>query len=183
MTATDTLREEHKVISFALQGAGREVRAIQAEGTVRGEVVERIVDFARNFTEACHHGKEEKHLFPKLAEAQIAAEDAELVEELLAEHEQGRQHMRKVAEALPKALQGDSEAAAQIASELSGYVALLRLHIGKENSQLFPLTDRVLTAGDQAALTEAFERLEVEETGAGVHEKYHQLAHWLAGQP
>lgn len=180
MTATEVLREEHKAISLALRGAARESRTLQDEGTVHQDILEQILGFARNFTEACHHGKEEKHLFPMLAKAGISTESG-LIGELLAEHAQGRQHMQKIAEALPRAVQGDSEASAQIASELAGYVAMLRTHIGKENSQLFPLTDQTLSSEEQAELAAAFERLEVEEIGEGLHEKYHALARELAG--
>jgi hypothetical protein len=40
----------------------------------------------------------------------------------------------------------------------------------------------LFTAEDRRALAEAFDRVEAEEMGAGVHEKYHQLAHELAGK-
>lgn len=40
--------------------------------------------------------------------------------------------------------------------------------------------DWVFTLEDQQALAEAFDRVEAEEMGAGVHERYHQLAHDLA---
>jgi len=42
------------------------------------------------------------------------------------------------------------------------------------------MANRLLTARDQDELTEAFEKVEREEMGEGVHEKYHQLAHELA---
>jgi hemerythrin-like domain-containing protein len=56
----------------------------------------------------------------------------------------------------------------------------LRQHIDKENNVLYPMGNRVLTEDDQRQLSEAFERVEAEEMGPGVHEKYHQLAHELA---
>jgi hypothetical protein len=43
------------------------------------------------------------------------------------------------------------------------------------------MADRVFTAADQSDLAAAFARVEKEETGEGVHEKYHQIAHELAG--
>ena len=45
---------------------------------------------------------------------------------------------------------------------------------------LYPMADRLFTATDQRELWEAFEKVETEEIGEGVHEKYHQLAHTLA---
>jgi len=63
---------------------------------------------------------------------------------------------------------------------LSTYARLLRAHIAKEDNVLYPMADQLFTAEDQRSLTEAFDRVEAEETGEGVHEKYHQLAHKLA---
>ena len=42
------------------------------------------------------------------------------------------------------------------------------------------MADQLLSAKDDQALFEAFEKIEAEEMGEGVHEKYHQLAHNLA---
>ena len=75
---------------------------------------------------------------------------------------------------------GQAAAAQSLTASLADYVALLRSHIAKENHRLFPMTDRLLSAPEQAALEEAFDRVEREEMGAGVHERYHQLAHELA---
>ena len=49
----------------------------------------------------------------------------------------------------------------------------------KENNILFAIADRVLTPEDQDELSAAFEAIEAEEIGEGVHEQYHQFAHEL----
>ena len=66
-----------------------------------------------------------------------------------------------------------------MAENLGLYAHLLHLHIHKENTVLFPLADRILGDDDQDRLAAEFERAEQEETGAGVHERYHALAHEL----
>jgi len=57
---------------------------------------------------------------------------------------------------------------------------MLRNHIEKEDNILYPMGDRLFSQEDQQSLSEAFEKIEKEEMGEGVHEKYHQLAHELA---
>jgi hemerythrin-like domain-containing protein len=99
---------------------------------------------------------------------------------MLLEHDEGRRRVRAVAEALPQAREGDAAAIASVRDNLSAYVRLLRAHIDKEDNVLYPMADRLFTPEDQQALTEAFEKVEAEEIGEGVHEKYHQLAHDLA---
>ncbi len=64
---------------------------------------------------------------------------------------------------------------------LAAYAELLRQHIDKENNVLYEIADHVLTVRDQAELEQAFEKVESQEMGEGTHEKYHQLAHELAG--
>jgi len=63
------------------------------------------------------------------------------------------------------------------------YARLLRLHINKENTVLFPLAERMLSDQEQEMIAAEFERIEEEETGAGVHQRYHELAHTLATPP
>jgi hemerythrin-like domain-containing protein len=147
---------------------------------VRVERVEQMVDFTRNFTDGCHHRKEEKVLFPALKERSAAAGGP--VSVMLSEHEAGREAIGKIAEALPLA-DVDATARETVARNLALYAELLRLHINKENTVLFPLAERTLSDQEQAVLAEEFERIEEEETGAGVHDRYHALAHDLATLP
>ena len=57
---------------------------------------------------------------------------------------------------------------------------LLRAHIDQEDNVVYPIADQILTAEDQRDLGEAFDRVEAEEMGLGVHERYHTMAHELA---
>ncbi len=60
-----------------------------------------------------------------------------------------------------------------------GYAALLRQHIQKEDQVLFPMAGRIIPADKQEQVVEDFEKVEHEETGPGVHEKYLALAEAL----
>jgi len=175
---TDVLQHEHTVVLLVVDAMDREAQAIRGGAPVRADEVTKMVAFMREFTDGCHHNKEEKVLFPTLKQVSPAANGPVTV--MLAEHEQGRQHARAVVAALPVAAAGDSVAAAAVADNLAGYAELLRAHIDKENQVLFPFAERTLSADDKARLAQEFERIEEEETGAGVHEKYHALAHELA---
>jgi hemerythrin-like domain-containing protein len=93
---------------------------------------------------------------------------------MLSEHEAGRAFIRGIADGAAK-LGTDPAAARQIVENARGYIDLLRAHIDKENNVLFPMADRALGPEDQAYLAKEFERFEVAETGAGVHEAMIQL--------
>jgi hemerythrin-like domain-containing protein len=178
MTPTETLKHEHQVILLVMDGVEREAESLRTKGTASYENIRKIVDFARSFTDRCHHGKEEKHLFPAM-ERHGQPHDQGPIAVMLLEHAQGRELVKAIAGALPLAEQGDPSALGALRDSLTAYAQLLRAHIAKENNVLFPLADRLLTPEDQKALGDAFDRVETEEMGEGTHEKYHQLAHEL----
>src|SRR5664279_4331273 len=180
MSPTETLKHEHKIVLMVLEGAEREAAAIKAGAAVHAEKVEQMVDFFKNFVDRCHHAKEERHLFPALAAKGFSPESGP-VAVMLHEHEQGRAAVRTIAAALPGARAGDRKAALDLSDALLGYAELLRGHIFKEDNVLFPMADQVLPADEQARLAGAFDEVEQDEIGPGVHERYHQLAHELAG--
>lgn len=173
---TQVLRDEHELVLVVVGAMEREVASIERTGEAHADRVAQMVDFTRNFTDGCHHNKEEKVLFPLLEQREAAAGGP--VSVMLSEHEAGRRAIRAIDEALPR-VADDASARKTVAENLGLYAQLLRLHINKENNVLFPLADRLLNASDKERLTIEFDRIETEETGAGVHERYHALAHEL----
>ena len=79
-------------------------------------------------------------------------------------------------EAAERVQGGDQKAVSRVTQNALAYATLLRQHIQKEDSILFPMADQVIPAEQHAQITEAFDHIEHEETGAGVHEKYLGLA-------
>lgn len=178
MNATQELKNEHRLIWGVIDAAERTGQAIRKTHTVNRESVEKLIDFFSNFTDACHHAKEEEQLFVKLA-AHGFTGDKPPVSVLLQEHAYGRQIMRNIAGHLDSAVSGDTGAAAEIAANLLTYTDMLRAHINKEDQVVFPLSDNLLSAEEQEVLVEEFERIETDKMGEGVHEKYHRIAEEL----
>ena len=177
---TDQLREEHELVLMVVEAMEREVEDIERTGRVHTDRVELMVDFTRNFTDGCHHHKEEEVLFPALEERSSAAGGP--VSIMLSEHMAGREAIGAIAASLPVA-NDDADARSDVRENLRLYAYLLRLHIQKENTVLFPLAEETLSDQEQEMLAEEFERVEKLETGAGVHERYHRIAHDLAARP
>jgi len=70
---TDQLRSEHELIMMVVEAMHREVAAADHTRRVHRGRVEQMVDFAREFTDRCHHVKEEQVLFPALEERSASA--------------------------------------------------------------------------------------------------------------
>jgi len=80
--------EEHGVILRVASLLEKLVEKTRCENAVQGKIVDDFLVVITNFADKCHHGKEEKVLFPLLAGK--GKESARIVDELLVEHWQGR---------------------------------------------------------------------------------------------
>ena len=135
-------------------------------------------DFAKGFADDCHHGKEEGVLFPAMAAAGLSLQSGPLAV-MLAEHEEGRRLVRGMRQATERLQGGDIAAGKEVFSNAHGYVKLLEAHINKENKIVFPLANRIIPEVQHPHLHEQFERIEHEQMGEGVHEKYLELVEKL----
>jgi hemerythrin-like domain-containing protein len=179
MKPTEELMHEHEIILHMLSGAERLAQSIVTTHTVDTAKVKNVIDFSRHFTDGCHHSKEEKHLFVRFVEKGMPKEQGPIAV-MLNEHRMGRDLILQIETALQEYQSGKKEASDSVGQSMLRYVELLRAHIAKENNILFPMGDRLLSADDQQFLEKSFKIVEEQEIGAGVHEKYHRMAHEIA---
>jgi hemerythrin-like domain-containing protein len=177
-TPTRELTDEHLLVSRVIAAMQREAAHVRGAGSVHGDLVAEMLDFTRRFTDDCHHGKEERSLFPALRER--SEQSGSLIAAMLLEHEGARRRIATLSDALPAARTGDAAALAAVADSLDNYVSLLTSHIAKEHHILFPMVDRLFTEDDQQRVAAEFARIEIAETGAGTHERYSALAEKIA---
>lgn len=178
MKPTDILKEEHVLILEMLRVIEAACAKMESGGQPDIARLATMIDFIRNFADKCHHAKEEMLLFPALEKAGIAREGGP-VGVMLHEHVLGRDFAKGMDDALQKIKSGDGKAARHFTENARGYVVLLTAHINKENNVLFAMAEQKLGAAEEKKLLEGFDRVEREEVGAGVHEKYHALLHEL----
>lgn len=179
MKPTTVLSNEHRVIEVMLNCLEKMANEAVEKGKLEREPAEQAVDFIRNFADKCHHGKEEDHLFTTLERKGMPA-DGGPVGVMLNEHEQGRALVKAMADNIPAASEGDTQALGTFTSAAREYILLLRNHIQKEDKILFPMADRFLSDDDQTKLEETFKRVESEHMGVGTHERYIDIAKSLA---
>jgi hemerythrin-like domain-containing protein len=141
--------------------------------------VRQAIDFFRQFADRCHHGKEEGHLFPLLEGRGLPPENGP-TSVMRDEHEQGRDLLAAMTRALDRTETGDAGAGLDLATQARAYVRLMREHIRKEDSCLFPMADKVLSGSDTENLVRSFAQSEHDDMGTGTHERYLRLADKLA---
>jgi len=181
MSATDTMREEHGVILRVLRCLSASADQAEKEPGLDVESIQKMLEFFRGFADGCHHAKEEAHFFPLARQRGVGCPPAS-IDSLLAEHQEGRDHIRVMDENLSAAGSGNRQAKVRFLQHARQYVQLLTDHIGKEDHCLFPTADTMLSTADQGALVKAFEELEQQELGAGTHERFHALADELCAK-
>ncbi len=167
MKATKQLKEEHNLIRFAT------VLLELSKNDIKN--TEKLLDFFTNFTDKCHHGKEENILFPALQKAGIPKEGGP-IQVMLHEHEIGRDLLKQIKEDIQnlKSKQ-DKIYQERISQNISNYVKLLEEHIQKENNVLFVIADIHLSEQTQHEIFDKFEEFEIKEIGPGKHEEFHKM--------
>jgi len=170
--------DEHRIIERVLCAMEKNAFRLQEGKDVRPEFFIEVSDFIKGFADGCHHRKEEGVLFEYMVAQGIPKQNGP-IQIMLLEHEQARTYTRAMREAALNFHSGDSSAKEVIIHNALGYVSLLRQHIMKEDNILFPLADQVIPLLSYSDVIKAFERLEHEDIGSGVHEKYLALAERL----
>ena len=167
--ASEDLMNEHEGILSALKVMERMTARVKTGGWVESDDLKLMIEFLCLFADKCHHGKEEELLFPAMERAGVRKEGGPIGQMIL-EHIEGR----KLIAAMSEAFEGDSFDAGRFAAAAEEYVRLLRSHIEKENTVLFPLGNRSISEDEQKRLLGEFEAHERRVMGEGVHEQLHE---------
>ncbi len=178
---SNVLRAEHEVILRVVDVLDRLMHRYFDGAGFEVEALQRCVEFFRHFADACHHAKEEDHLFPALESRGIPRENGP-IGCMLAEHDMARTLTKKMGEALEARQGGDSAAEEQFQQAASQYIELLRNHIGKENNVLFPMGDQALTEADQQSLCGRFGEVACRSFGGKNREVLAKMADELEAQ-
>ena len=169
---TAVMVEEHKLILRIINLLETSVRLLD-EGKFRDwDFYLDAVDFIRNYADRFHHAKEEDILFKALVDNGMPAENSPVAAMLMA-HDQGRDHVLQMEEAAGKAKAGEPGQVPVIAENARGYIELLRDHIDKEDTILYPLAERVLPEAMRPAMAEGYAAAEARTPGLA--EKYRRL--------
>ena len=140
---THLLVEEHKLILRMISLLEKNAPLTAQGAYLNWQFYLEGVDFIRNYADRFHHAKEEDVLFSALIANGMPKEHSP-VAAMLMEHDQGRSFVCAMEGAVIEAQAGNTDAYTTIADNALGYAALLREHISKEDSILYPLSERLL---------------------------------------
>ena len=136
-----------------------------------------VFDYIEHFMDACHHAKEDEHLFPALRQRSPAA--AAVLDRLQAEHRNGPEVLKSLRGQLVAALAG-GQAIQDFLAALRIYTQSLKAHIRTEEKDAMPLARQVLSTEDWVAIDRAFQDNQDPVFGERARAEYRQLYHRIA---
>lgn len=170
MKVTQQLYEEHSEIKKMLQVIKSICNNLENNQSLNQDDFGRVLDFLKVFLDLCHHGKEEKFLFPAMEKAGVQNEGG-ILEHMLKEHNLGRGYVKALRERYKEVSKGNMIYTKDFIDSGTAFVKLLNHHIDREDSILFPLAEKVLSEESKENLFEDFESVEREVVGPGKHKE------------
>jgi hemerythrin-like domain-containing protein len=170
-TPVQVLEHEHRLVQRVVAVMALMADRLRAGRVVALEDLRDIVTFLRVFADQCHHGKEERCLFPLLEERGVPPTGCPMGA-LKHEHDKGRALVAEFAKSVDDYSPGNVHD--PLVAALDGLVDLYPNHIWKEDYLLFPMSGKVLSALDCDNLMKQFEAVE-SEIGPDSHERFESV--------
>lgn len=139
--STASLRRDHDLIEKVLKSMWATVPLLKSGVAIPEAIINQVIDFSKNFTDVCHHGKEENSLFPEL-EKKGMPKDSGPIAVMLMEHEVTRKLANKMEESSKIYIKSGD--AAQLISDMQEYINHVVQHLWKENNRLFEMAEMAL---------------------------------------
>jgi len=170
---TRALVDEHRLILRMLALLERNAPLTAAGRYTNYQFYREAVDFIRNYADRFHHAKEEDILFEALITNGMPRENSP-VAAMLMEHDRGRAYVKAMEEAALAAEGGDATRTDALAENALAYLTMLREHIDKEDTILYPLAERVIPEELRDGIITSYRAAEG-RTPADFEERYRQL--------
>lgn len=174
---TASLRKDHDLIEKVIKSMEVTLQLLKSGKNIPESILLPVIDFSKNFTDVCHHGKEEESLFPALEQAGMPRNMGPIAV-MLMEHQMTRQIADRMDESAKEYLKTGSPT--KLASDIGEYIEHVSAHLWKENNRLFMMADMRLQGNSKVNddLNEV-EKLKLEKLGKN-RTDYENLANQLA---
>jgi hemerythrin-like domain-containing protein len=154
MKCTDLLIQDHKIIVGALDVLDRLAERVGNDLPVDVQHVEMLLHFLRTFADDHHQTKEESALFPELMRTPAGSEAR--LRQMIFEHDQER----SLVEGLEDALR--TKKGVEFVLFANRLSALIRSHIHKEDTVLFGIAERWLSAEQDERVVAGLEKFQID---------------------
>lgn len=171
LTWTEILMKDHEMTERVFAAVEK---AFAEEAPPTPGLVANLREYLVTYVDGCHNKKEERALFPLLAQRGIPSEGGP-VAVMLAEHGQASELIRRIDAAAKGYVAGEAGQLPELKAAFGAYAELNKAHYWKDNDILYPLANRVLSPEDGAELVDEIEEIE-QELGPSTRARYWKLA-------
>lgn len=152
----EDLMREHGVLDRVLllyeAGLRKFARSEDFDPGLITQSAEVIRDFINNY----HEKSEETHVFPRFKKA---GQMTDLVDVLLRQHEAGRNLTQTIIRLAPAA-RNNGDRRRELISSMQSFITMYRPHAAREDTDLFPKLQKLISPHEYDALAETFEKEE-----------------------
>lgn len=175
--STVSLRRDHDLIEKVIKAMESTIQLLNDGKQIPESILLPVIDFSKNFTDVCHHSKEENSLFPALEQAGMPRNMGPIAM-MLIDHERSREIGKEMENSAKDYLSSGNST--KLISDMQQYVEHITEHLWKENNRLFMMAEARLQYVAKKVDKELndIEELKLKETGK-TREHYEQLAETL----
>ena len=134
----NSLKKDHDLIEKVLKSMETTLELLKNGKNIPESILMPIIDFSKNFTNVCHHGKEENSLFPALEKTGMPKNMGPIAV-MLMEHEITKKLSEKLENSAKEYLEDTDSTKLQ--SNLQEYIEHVTQHLWKENNRLFVMAE------------------------------------------
>ncbi|HSB57928.1 MAG TPA: hemerythrin domain-containing protein [Nitrosopumilaceae archaeon] len=139
--STMSLRKDHDLIEKVLKSMWATISLLNTGKTIPDIILMPVIDFTKNFTDVCHHSKEENSLFPELEKKGMSRTMGPIAV-MLMEHDITRKIAKRMEESAQVYLNTGNSS--QLITDMTEYINHVMQHLWKENNRLFMMADVAL---------------------------------------
>ena len=136
--STASLRRDHELIEKAVKAMESTIQLLSNGKQIPESILLPTIDFSKNFTDICHHTKEEKSLFPALEQAGMPSNMGPIAM-MLIDHKRTREIATQMEESAKDYLSSGNST--KLVSDMQLYVEHVTEHLWKENNRLFMMAE------------------------------------------
>jgi len=175
--STASLRRDHDLIEKVIKAMESTIQLLNDGKQIPESILLPVIDFSKNFTDVCHHSKEENSLFPALEQAGMPRNMGPIAM-MLMDHERSREIGKEMENSAKDYISSGNST--KLISDMQQYVEHITEHLWKENNRLFMMAEARLQYVSKKVDKELneIEESKLKETGK-TREHYEQLAETL----
>jgi hemerythrin-like domain-containing protein len=175
--STASLRRDHELIEKVIKAMESTIQLLNDGKQIPESILLPVIDFSKNFTDVCHHSKEENSLFPALEQAGMPRNMGPIAM-MLMDHERSREIGKEMENSAKDYISSGNST--KLINDMQQYVEHITEHLWKENNRLFMMAEARLQYVSKKVDKELneIEESKLKETGK-TREHYEQLAETL----